>query len=413
MSTQLIDQNASLTATKRPIDLGNVLFLTVTPIVAFAGTALYVHYNGVRAADLAIFAVMYILSGLSITAGYHRYFSHKTYECSKPLQLFYLIFGAAAFENTVLHWSSDHRYHHQFVDQEEDPYNILKGGFYAHMGWILLKNPRPRSVRFQNIPDLLKNPLAVWQDKHYLSIAITAGFVLPTLVGLAFGHPLAGLLWGGFLRVVLVEHMTFLINSAAQLYGSRPYSLDNTARDNAWLGIVTFGEGYHNFHHRFPADYRNGLRAHQFDATKWWLLAMRPLGLVSNLKRTPESLIVKARLEVELRALSEKFAPREATAPHASAWTAMRERLETLKRSIELSFAQYHQARRDYKAAHRDVSTASRRKLLAALENRRQEFRESLKKWSGTVSLLNRLPQPSAQLVTLTALVDLLKQSSL
>ncbi len=319
MFTPLLDRTSTVTATKRSLDPVNIAFLTVTPVIAFLGTALYVRYNGVRAADIAIFAVMYLLSGLSITAGYHRYFSHKTYECSKLLQLFYLIFGAAAFENTALRWSSDHRYHHQFVDQEEDPYNILKGGFYAHMGWIFLKNPRPRAVRFQNIPDLLKNRLAVWQDKYYLPIGIAAGFLLPTLAGLAFGRPVAGLLWGGFLRVVLVQHMTFLINSAAHLYGTKPYSLDNTARDNAWLGVVTFGEGYHNFHHKFPADYRNGLRLHQFDMTKWWLLAMRPLGLVSNLKRTPETHIVKARLEVELRTLSEKFAPREAAAPHAGA----------------------------------------------------------------------------------------------
>src|SRR5579883_1239579 len=241
-------------AQQKPYNYVNIAFLVITPLIALIGTSWCVHAYGVRACDLFIFFLMYYLTGLGITAGYHRYYSHRTYECSKPLQLLYLLFGGASSENSVLNWASDHRDHHRFVDREEDPYNIYKGALYAHMGWIFYKDTRDPAVRFKNCPDLLKDPLVMWQDRWYVAIVAVAGFAFPTLLGALFGRPWSGLFWGGFLRVVIVQHMTFLINSAAHMWGTRPYTEDNTARDSWWLGMFTFGEGYHNFHHKFQAD---------------------------------------------------------------------------------------------------------------------------------------------------------------
>ncbi|UPT72716.1 MAG: fatty acid desaturase [Elusimicrobiota bacterium] len=191
------------------------------------------HY-GFTWLELANFLVMFVLTSVSITGGYHRLFSHKSYEASTPLKLFYLVFGAAAVENSLLKWASDHRYHHSYVDQPEDPYNILKGGLYAHMGWIFLKDTRDER-RFGNVPDLMKDKLVMWQHRYYLPLVILFTFALPTWIGLIQGRPVGGLLWGGFLRVVMVHHTTFFINSLAHLYGTKPYSLKDTARDSWWL----------------------------------------------------------------------------------------------------------------------------------------------------------------------------------
>ena len=388
------------------LDWANVIFLTLSPLAAIIGAVLYVHFRGFGLWELGTLATMYFLTGMSITAGYHRLYSHKSYNCSRIVEFLYLVFGAAACENSALLWSSDHRNHHQFVDQEDDPYNILKGGFYAHMGWILFKNKRSRELRFKNVPDLLRNPLVMWQDRWYLPLAVGVGFVLPTLWGWAWGHPLGGFLWGGLLRVVVVQHMTFLINSAAHLYGKRPYSLANTARDSWWLGPLTFGEGYHNFHHKFPSDYRNGVRPHQFDITKWSLLLMRSVGLADNLRATPEALILKARMEVQLATLSDKFSP--APLPHG-ALAMLKTRLDSAKRSIELAFASYQEARRDYASARNAGSAQAREALAGTLRGRRTEFTDLARRWREAVGLLSRMPASSAQILTITAALDLLK----
>ena len=165
--------------TDRPFDWVNIAFLTIAPLIAVVGTALYAWNYGVTWLEVGIFFAMYWATGLSITAGYHRYFSHRTYDCGKPLQLFYLVFGAAAVENSAINWCSDHRYHHRYVDNDEDPYNITRGGLYAHIGWIFRKDIRDQHKRFQNIPDLQKIAFVAWQHKYYLPLVVLVGFALP------------------------------------------------------------------------------------------------------------------------------------------------------------------------------------------------------------------------------------------
>ncbi|MBI3554007.1 MAG: fatty acid desaturase [Elusimicrobia bacterium] len=385
----------------------NTLFITLTPVIAVFGTAWYAWNYGVTWLELANFALMFSLTGMGVTAGYHRYFAHLTYDCSKPLQLFYLVFGAAAIENSVLNWASDHRYHHRYVDKDEDPYDILKGGLYAHMGWIFYKDTRAVHQKYKNVPDLLKNPMIVWQDKYYLPLVLVVSFVLPTLIGLAQGRPMGGLLWGGFLRIVIVHHMTFFVNSIAHLWGTRPYSTDNTARDNWLLGPFTFGEGYHNFHHAFQADYRNGIKWYQFDVTKWWLHAMKWMGLVSRLKKTPDSLILAARLEVEVRSVEEKLVA--AGAPERML-PKVRFRLEAGRTRLETAMAQYNHAKLEYRRMKRQWSVDMRRQWRAKMDEYKVEFHQAHERWQDTMKAMNRIPHPSAQgLLTFTAIVDIFK----
>ena len=269
---------------------------------------------------------MYMLTGIGITAGYHRYYAHRTYDCAGFLKAYYLLFGAAAAQNSVLNWSSDHRYHHRFVDTDADPYNVKRGGLWAHVGWIFYKNTENDEVRYKNVPDLLKDRWILWQHRWYIAILAVVSFGLPAAVGLLEGRPWGGLLWGGFIRVVLVHHTTFFINSLAHLYGSQTYSLDNTARDSWWLGPLSFGEGYHSFHHKFQFDYRNGVRWYHFDIAKWMIHAFSKFGWTWRLSRAPDPMILKARLAVETRQLAIRLA---AAGASQKLWDRIQARLES------------------------------------------------------------------------------------
>jgi len=391
----------------RPLDWVNASFLILTPLIAAVGTSWYIWRFGVTWVEIANFLVMFVLTSVAVTGGYHRYYSHRSYDCSKAVQLFYLVFGAAAVENSLLNWASDHRYHHRYVDQDEDPYNILKGGLYAHMGWIFFKDTRDKNRRFENVPDLLKDPLVVWQHRYYLPLVVGFTFALPTFIGLLAGRPLGGLLWGGFLRCVVVHHTTFFINSLAHLYGQKTYDLKGTARDSWWLAPLTFGEGYHNFHHKFQADYRNGIKWWQFDSTKWWINFLAWTGQASKLKRVPEPLIVKARIEVEKARVVESLA-----AVHAPErmWQLISARLEAGSRRLELAHERYLLAKAEY-AARRDEWTADvRRQWKEKLDSYQAEYDEAMARWRATLRAMNRISQPSAQsLLTLTAVLDVLK----
>lgn len=273
----------------------NTLFLLATPVAGLGLFPVYLLSSGFAWSDLAIFTFMLLASGFSITAGYHRLFAHQTYESPALVRFFFLVFGAAAMQNSAFKWCSDHRYHHRFVDKEGDPYSISKGFFYAHMGWIFRNDPKDRS--FANAADLEADPLVRWQHRHFLLIAFAVSFGLPTLLGWMIGRTFAGFFVGGLLRLIVVHHGTFFINSLAHMFGTRPYSTKVSARDCWWLAFFTNGEGYHNFHHAFANDYRNGVRWYQWDPSKWFILSLNFVGLSRNLSRTPDAHILKAKLE--------------------------------------------------------------------------------------------------------------------
>lgn len=306
----------------------NTGFLVLTPLLSAALVPIYLVYEGVSWFQLGIFLFMCAASGFSITAGYHRLFAHQSYETHGVIRFLYLLFGASAFENSAYKWCSDHRYHHRFVDKEGDPYNIHKGFFHAHMGWILRDDPEERS--FENARDLAADPLVAWQDRWYMTIAVVVGFGFPTLAGWFFDQAFAGFLFGGLLRIVFVHHGTFFINSAAHYFGSRPYSRKNTARDCWWLAFFTNGEGYHNFHHAFANDYRNGIRWYHWDPSKWWIASLQVLGLSKNLQRTPEPQILRARLESSFEQFRERW-NKEVPAPLEAARASLEAKLLDLQ----------------------------------------------------------------------------------
>ena len=269
------------------------IFLAVTFLIALIGTPLYFRKFGVDPFQIVLFAGYFLLTGMSITLGYHRLFAHRAFKAGAPVKLTTLIFGACAFEDSALDWASDHRQHHKHVDQDEDPYDISKGFFWAHIGWIFFKlYPRPLA----NVGDMKKDRLVMWQHRWHRPIAMLAGIALPTLIGFLWNGPvgaLGGFLIAGVARIVCVQHCTFFINSLCHCMGSRPYDSRTSARDSGFMALFTFGEGYHNYHHSFQHDFRNGVKPWQFDPTKWVILGLEKFGLVSELRRvTPEKILL-------------------------------------------------------------------------------------------------------------------------
>ncbi len=323
------------------IDWINSITLITTPIIAILGTALYWYHFGFLLEDILLLVLMYSAIGLSITAGYHRYFSHKTYDCHWSIQLFYLLFGAAAFQNSALEWSAQHRIHHRQVDTNKDPYNAQKGFFWSHMGWIFFKaRPDPD---FKTVRDLQKKPLVMWQHKYCITIGLTIGIAVPTIIGYFYGSAWGGFLIGGVLRLVLLHHTTFLINSAAHYFGSQPYSDKSSARDSWWLALFTFGEGYHNFHHTFQGDYRNGIRKYHWDPSKWFISCLSFVKLTSKLRRTPELSIARARLQMAQKTTE----PMLKNLPQQLA-ESMRYRREQLQAQIEAAAFELTRTRKRY-----------------------------------------------------------------
>ena len=277
---------------RRRLNRVNTAFLLCAHLLA-AYAVLRLHFDRVAPESIVLAVIWFVLCGLSITAGYHRLFAHGAFRAVAPLRAVFLFFGAGAVQNSALRWARDHRDHHAYTDGEHDPYSVRHGFWWAHVGWVLFDKQveRPQTA----VADLTADPLVRWQDRAYLPIAILAAAVVPMLLGLLWGDPLGALFVAGFLRLVLQWQSTFAINSLAHTIGSRPWEKESTARDSFWLALFTLGEGYHNFHHRFPGDYRNGVRWYHFDPTKWLLWLFARFRLVGNLRRVSRTTIEKAR----------------------------------------------------------------------------------------------------------------------
>ena len=265
--------------------------------------------HGFDMAEIVMAVICFIYCGMSITAGYHRLWSHKTYQAHWSLRFIFALGGAFALQNSALHWSSDHRIHHKHVDNnDKDPYSAKMGFWYSHIGWMLREYQASRYSNYENVRDLQKDKIVMWQHKHYLVLSALMNFGVPLIFGFINGDIISALLLVGVLRLVLSHHTTFFINSLAHIWGKQTYTDKNTARDNGFLAFFTFGEGYHNFHHIFENDYRNGIRWLQFDPTKWLIKGCEYLNLTSKLRVSPEDKIEKAKLSMTLKRTQQRLA---------------------------------------------------------------------------------------------------------
>lgn len=352
----------------KKINWTNTLFLTTTPIAALAGVFTLLWTEKLHWETWILAVAMAAATGLSITAGYHRLFTHRSYEAIWPVKLFFLIFGAASFENSAKHWCSDHREHHQNVDQEADPYNIKKGFFYAHIGWIFFK--KDSSYSFDNISDLMQDPLIHFQNRHYYLIAVLTGFALPMGIASLWGDPWGGLFLAGVARVVFNHHATFLVNSFCHFIGRQPYSDKDTSKDSWLMAFLTYGEGFHNFHHSFQADYRNGHRGYHWDPTKWTIHLLKWLGLAKNLRTVPKEKIWLTQIRMQEKRLLERI-----QACKISSAQIIEERVKTARLKLEEGFLKFQNLRREYRELKKSELKLEMRKVKLIFKEARQSWK--------------------------------------
>lgn len=265
-------------------DYPTIIIFSVMTVATLLGVPLFGYLYGFSALDWTMFTVLYLVTGLGITVGYHRLISHRSFECKPWVKACLLVAGGWALENSALRWCSDHIRHHARCDGQEDPYNATKGFWYSHCGWLFVKSPY-RDEKYEK--QLRKDPLIMWQHKHYVAIVLS-GLALPFLVGLIYGGWMSGLscfILAGVGRTFFVLNSTFCINSICHMWGAQPHGTGDSSRDSWWISLITFGEGYHNYHHMFLRDYRNGAEWYHFDPSKWLIFTLSKLRLAYNLQR--------------------------------------------------------------------------------------------------------------------------------
>ncbi len=288
----------------RKLNWPTLSFFIVTTLVAVIGTPLYIQRYGLSLPQILLFLFYVGATGLSITVGYHRLYSHSTFKANPLIHFLVLFFGAAAFEQSALTWSSGHRDHHRYVDTDKDPYSIKKGFWYAHIGWMTLWQQQPD---YNNSKDLMKNGLLMNQHRLYVLWGVGAGIVLPVVLGALAGNALGGFILSVCLRLTFVYHATFCINSVCHTFGKPTFDFRASARDNWFAALLTNGEGYHSFHHRFPTDYRNAIRWYQWDPSKWAIRALSFLGMAWDLQKVSRFSILGAVLSSEKQLLSDRL----------------------------------------------------------------------------------------------------------
>jgi stearoyl-CoA desaturase (Delta-9 desaturase) len=265
--------------------------------------------------------IYYFMTGLGITAGvslpffpsnltnwclgYHRLWAHRSYTASRPLQYIFAALGGGAVEGSIRWWSRDHRAHHRYTDTEKDPYSVRKGLMYAHLGWMLLKQ-NPKRIGRTDITDLNSDKLVRMQHKYYGLVVLIMGFLVPAgIAGVCWGDWRGGFYYAGMCRLIFVHHATFCVNSLAHWLGDQPFDDRHSPRDHIFTAFVTLGEGYHNYHHSYPSDYRNAIQWWQYDPTKWLIQVCFYLGLASGLKEFSNNEIQKGMLQQQQKKLDQ------------------------------------------------------------------------------------------------------------
>jgi len=362
MSTQSISN-------KPPLVKQNVIFFIAINILGLIIAPVWGLVYGFTTTAWILCAAILTLSGLSITAGYHRLWSHRTYKASKPLKWVLAFFGIFSLQNSILIWAARHRVHHRHVDDvDQDPHSIKTSFWHAHIGWMIRDWPSSK-IDFDQVKDLQNDEVVMWQHRVYWPMVWTLNLGVPAAVGFMVGDVIGTILLAGAFRLAFSQHCTFFINSLAHTWGKRNYSDENTARDNGVIALLTWGEGYHNFHHAFQADYRNGLRWWQFDPGKWLIATAAAMGMARELRRTPKFKIQRARLQMQFRELRARLA---AADDSASNW---RETVDREYHQFKETVAQWQAVQADRVAAGKEALRDRWRKTELRTRYKELEYR--------------------------------------
>lgn len=270
------------------------LIAVIVPFAALLVAVVSLWGRGFSAIDFGLLAGMYVLTVLGITVGFHRLFTHRAFETNSVVEFIFAVLGSMAVQGRLFNWVALHRRHHQHSDEIDDPHSphhagegvwgVVRGVWHAHLGWIFRPKPLdlPRYVK-----DLgQKRSLRIANRMFFVWVAV--GLLIPAAIGGLLTQSWAGafwgFIWGGLVRVLLVHHVTWSINSVCHLWGRRPYQTGDESRNNSLFGVLALGEGWHNTHHAFPTSARHGLQWWQPDVSYWVIRALAALGLAWNIK---------------------------------------------------------------------------------------------------------------------------------
>lgn len=374
-------ENIKMQKETAPVNWPVSAVLGLTFLAAITLVPWYGFTHGFNGWTWFFFAFFVVFNGIGIGSGYHRLWSHRTFNAHPVLQWFLAFMGGMALQNSIIIWSARHRIHHREVDDnDKDPYSIGRGFWFAHIGWMLKDYPSG-DVDYSVVADLEKDPVCAWQHRHYWLLVIMSNVALPLFLGWLTGDMWGMFLLAGVARLVLSHHVTFFINSLAHMWGTQPYTDENSARDQHFLALITYGEGYHNYHHLFQSDYRCGIRWWHLDINKWFISTCAAFGLVKDRKRAPMFKVLRARLNMQF-----KEAARKLEQPGVS---------DRLKAQFDFEYQQYVDIVKEWQALQMERMQLQRQKLADRIEaettsltNRYRELESSLKLQHKRLALL-------------------------
>lgn len=284
-----------------------ILAIVIIPFAGLVAAVPVFWRRGLEPFDLALFAAFYLWTGFGITVGYHRLFTHKAFEAAAPLRFLLATAGSMAVQGPVIRWVADHRRHHQYSDRPGDPHSphaieghglgpVFKQLWYAHIGWFF---DQEKTVIRRFAPDLLEDRMLRFVDRFYV-VWILASLALPAAAGYLVAGPqgaLSGFLFAGLVRIFMIQHVTWSVNSICHYFGSTPFHTADESRNNWVMALPALGEGWHNNHHAFPSSARQGLKAWQIDPSYWLICGLEKLGLATRVRRVAPGRIEARRAD--------------------------------------------------------------------------------------------------------------------
>ncbi len=275
--------------------------VTLIPFLGLGALVWQTWANLLHVSDVLVFAILYVATGLGVTVGFHRLFTHRSFATTRPVRALLAVLGSAAVEGPVIAWVADHRKHHAFSDQPGDPHSphvdhggglrgAMRGLLHAHVGWLFIHTQRGAKARYA--PDLLADPIVSFVNRTFVvwvAAGLGAAFGLGVAIGGTIQSGLTGLLWGGAIRLLVLHHVTYSINSLCHFFGRRRFATGDESRNLSWLALLSFGESWHNNHHAFPTSAVHGLGRREIDLSSAVIRALEMVGLAWDVVRVSPS----------------------------------------------------------------------------------------------------------------------------
>ncbi len=358
---------------KKVIDWSSVLFICGYHLALLIGLPIYFMTHTPSLAVWMVGLFLFSACNLSITCGYHRYYSHNSYKLNGAVQAVMLFFATLAVQASAIKWGFLHRHHHAFVDTARDPYSIQEGFWHAHVLWTFGKTEK---IDPKVVPDLFKNPMTAFQHRHYVWLMVGTNVLTTLLIGYLLNDYAGAFAITLGLRLFLCNHTTWFINSIAHTWGKQSYGQEHSAKDNFIISFLTFGEGYHNYHHTFANDYRNGIRWFDYDPSKWTIWLLSKLGLAKDLRRTDESRIRKHLLEEQKGEILAKV-----KAHFADQFAPIEAKLTKISQDLVEKYQRFQKLKTEYSAVKKQKNSEKSKELTKEISLITSLIRQEYSAW--------------------------------